>query len=213
MSNAIQYVERNRIQDGGGINDFSVERYAQVARHISPDARIILDVGCNNGVGAAPLRHRAPAAKLIGLDCVPERLSEAAKVFDETVEGFASRLPLNDRSACAVVACEVVEHLTRSDAELFLAEASRVLHAGGRIVLTTPNPRYIKLYCTGRKVTDDVAHLSAYSMSTLKKMLVRNGFDIVRAEGTGRVSRHIGARVPLPFIYGSYLLVGSRSSK
>lgn len=205
-----QYRAYNRAQPDSGVSPFTVQRYLHASRHLPAQCDVILDVGCNTGIGGRVLRQAGSRARLLGLDCVPERLVEATDFYDEVFEGLATEIPLPDQSAHCVIACELIEHLSMTHAEAFVREAARVLHPKGRLLLTTPNPNYLRLWLTGRSVLDDPAHLSAFSLKQLCRLLNRSGFRLVRSEGTGRVSNVIGTRIPLMCLYGSFLVVAER---
>ena len=204
----IEYAERNRAQKGEGVNAFSVSRYRQFARYIPREAQVIVDVGCNIGLGAEPLRAAAPSARLVGIDCVPERVAAARESFDEALLASATKLPLDTASVCVVTAGELIEHLTPADAERFVAEARRVLRPTGRMIITTPNPNYVKLKLMNRSVLDDPAHLSQFTAGELKRLLQRHEMRAIAIRGTGRVSEVIGTFVPVLSVYGSLMLVG-----
>ncbi len=204
------YISRNRAQPGAGQSDFSVERYRHAAAFVPATSRAVLDAGCNIGCGAPALRAAAPHARLVGVDIVPERVIEARRQFDEVHEALITKLPLKDASVDALTALEVIEHLTDQDVHQFLMEARRVLTCGGRLILTTPNPRYVRLWLTRRSVLDDPAHVSQFAAGALSALLKGAGFRIRCIEGTGRVTRYLGRRVPMLWMYGSYLAVGER---
>jgi len=77
---------------------------SETALELVAKAQTILDVGCNVGNCAEPLRPILPQTRMIGLDCVPERVAEARMVLEEAHEGFANDLPFSDGSLCAVIA-------------------------------------------------------------------------------------------------------------
>jgi len=205
-----EYASRNRSQPGGGINEFSRVRYEQAVRHFPAHVKTILDIGCHGGVGSSVLRKHYPEAQLIGLDCVAERVEDAKVFYDRAICGLATQTGLEDGSVCVLFAGELIEHLTYDDASAFLAEARRVLKDGGRLILTTPNPRYLRLALTGRSVLDDPAHLSQFSVAQMKCLLKENGFRIVAMKGTGRISTRLGTAFPISMIYGSYMAVAEK---
>ena len=113
-------------------------------------------------------------------------------------------LPLQDACLDAIIAGKFIEHLTVEDAELALREFRRVLCHGGQVLLTTPNPRYLRLLLSGRTVTGG-AHLSGWTTGSAAALLQSVGFQTVFVEGTGRVSILLGRRMP-DWAYGSYML-------
>jgi 2-polyprenyl-3-methyl-5-hydroxy-6-metoxy-1,4-benzoquinol methylase len=108
----------------------------------------------------------------------------------------------------ALVMGELIEHVPYAALEDFISSAARVLSPRGRVLLTTPNPHYAFLRWRGRAVLGG-AHVSVHCAVALSELLTHHGFRILRMEGTGRMSRLIGVRFPLPF-YGSYMLVAER---
>ena len=204
------YVDRNRRQFGGGLTDFTVERYQQFLRSFPRPTKSILDVGCNEGSAARVLRAALPKAHLQGLDCVPERVAEARRWYDDVTEGFAHHLPFDDKSICVVIAGELIEHLSFEHAIQFLHESKRVLRPGGRLILTTPNPNYLKLRFTGRSVLDDVAHQSQFTPQEFNRCIQKAGMQLVAIRGSGRVSRVLGERFPALSLYGSYLAIAEK---
>jgi ubiquinone/menaquinone biosynthesis C-methylase UbiE/uncharacterized protein YbaR (Trm112 family) len=119
---------------------FSLERWERVAG-IEPTATRLLEIGC----GTAPLLAGASPryARTAGIDIALRWLVMAAKRLEQDgldVPLFcacAEALPFEDESFDAVVAdstLEVVRELPRT-----LAEADRVLRAGGAFMAATPN--------------------------------------------------------------------------
>jgi SAM-dependent methyltransferase len=99
-----------------------------------------IDLGCGSGSFLAAQGDR----DIVGIDVAMRWLLVARKRLDEEglsriplVCGNAERLPFRDCSFAAVVAGDVIEHV--ADQRATLAEAHRVLKAGGRLFLATPN--------------------------------------------------------------------------
>lgn len=206
------YIASNRSQPGGdrGITSFTPVRYLQAIKYFPREVQTVLDVGCGKGTGGKVLHERVKCERVIGMDCIPERVEAARAVYDEVIEGSAAELCIEERSVCVIVACELIEHLTDQDATLFVAKAARALRPGGRLVITTPNPSYLRLWLTGRSVLDDPAHLSKYKIKDIKRLMSEHGLKTICVKGTGRVSNMIGTHWPVPWIYGSYMLVAEK---
>ena len=205
-----QYVLRNRLQSDLGVSPFTPQRYLQAMQHLPSDTQAILDVGCNTGLGGRVVRSQRPEAWLLGLDCVPERVEAARAVFDQVFEAQATSLPLRDRAVCGVLALELVEYLTPDDATRFLAESYRVLRPGGRLILISPNPNYVKLWLTCGSILNDPARVTAFSWRRMRQMACDQGFRVLLIKGTGRMSQFLGKSCPLMAMYGSYMLVAER---
>ncbi len=100
----------------------------------------ILDVGCGAGLASEVLARAG--AQVTGLDAAPAALAaarahaEAQGLAIDYREGMPEDLP-EGTMFDAVVALEVVEHVT--DRDTFLASLARVLKPGGRLFMSTLN--------------------------------------------------------------------------
>lgn len=90
-----------------------------------------LDVGCSDRSAGAGL---SGLSSYVGLDYPGTAL--ALYQTQPHVFGDAARLPFADRSFDCVLMLDVLEHVAEPEAAL--AEASRVLGAGGQLLLTIP---------------------------------------------------------------------------
>jgi len=91
----------------------------------------ILDVGCAEGLIRGALRS---STRYVGLDYLAT--ASALYCTRPDVYGDACKLPFTDNSFDSVLLLDVLEHI--ANPELALAEASRVLRPGGRLLLTIP---------------------------------------------------------------------------
>jgi len=203
-------LQANRAQVGSEIDPFTVERYRHFAKHFPLGARRLLDVGGGTGRGGRDLKRVFPEISLTGLDCVPERTACMDKaVYDARICAFADSLPFTDGYFDAIVAGEFIEHVPGPKIEPTLHEFFRVLRLRGRLLLTTPNPDYIRNKLQGLSVISDSSHVSQHYPKILKLRLRMAGFSRVQLIGSGKMSRLIGRRFPLTF-YGSYLCIASK---
>ena len=159
-------------------------RYLQQRRvKFRPPLRF-LDVGCGPGHFIRCLEHWFSDSEISGLDMHPELLKFA---HDQTkkarlLQGGAEHIPFADATFHVLSGLQVVEHLAQP--EKFLAEANRVLHKDGLLLLATPNPdglaaRLLKERWPG--IRDD--HISVQSIRVWQNMLKENNFTILN-EGT-----------------------------
>jgi ubiquinone/menaquinone biosynthesis C-methylase UbiE len=200
-----RYEQENLLQPEAEHDVFTVERYRQFGRHSQKTARTVLDVGCSTGRGGLELASALPAAKLWGLDVVQKRLDALPEVYTRRILGLSTDIPVDDKSVDEVVAGEFLEHLLPRDVDPTLCEFQRVLGVGGRLLLTTPNPYYVRLALNGGTVYKP-GHLTQHYPRLLRARLMMHGFKRVKIMGSGRISRHIGERVPVLRLYGSYLV-------
>lgn len=188
---------------------FTPFRYRQFYKYIPGGSRIILDIGCSTGRGGNELLNLNSDLILYGLDCVKKRLNVAKKIYKKVIEGVSTSIPLEDNSADCILAGEFIEHLKITDVKQSLKEFYRIIKNGGRLLLTTPNPAFIKNKVLKKSVLGG-AHLSQHYPEDLKKVLIKLGFKNVFIKGSGKTSIILGDSCPFLFIYGSYLLSASK---
>lgn len=198
-------VALNREQEVSETDSFTERRYQQFVRHFAPDTCDVLDVGCNTGRGGAVMKALRPNLRITGVDCVPERIAALEPQFySDKICGFTHALPLPNDSFDAIVAGEFIEHLSPALVHPTLCEFFRVLRLRGQLLLTTPNPRYLKLRLRGASVLGG-AHISQHYIANLRRRLMDVGFSGVKIKGSGRVSSVFGECFPYRAVYGSYL--------
>ena len=199
-------VQNNREQTISETDSFTEERYRQMLKMLPQGEITVLDVGCGVGRGGRVIRELRENVTLIGLDCVPERVSALdPSVYSQTIVGFTQDLPFEERSVDAVVAGEFLEHVPPKFIGPTLCEFFRVLKLRGVFCMTTPNPRYLKNRIQRLSVLTDPSHVTQHYPEILQQHLMGVGFSGVKIKGSGKMSRHIGNKFPL-FFYGSYLL-------
>ena len=204
-------VELNRSQRCSERDDFTDRRYLSFLQHLGPDVRDVLDIGCNTGRGGAAIKALRPELRITGLDCVQERVEALNRsVYQGALCGFMQDVPLRSGSFDAIVAAEIIEHVPPSEVPRSLCECWRLLRLRGRVLLTTPNPFYLRNRLQGLSVLMDPSHLSQHTIASLRRRLEDVGFTRVKVYGNGRVSKIIGSRWPLRLLYGSYLVVAQK---
>ncbi|MGD1992330.1 MAG: ubiquinone/menaquinone biosynthesis methyltransferase [Anaerolineae bacterium] len=122
----------------------------RVAREAGPaPGAWVLDVATGEGGLARALARRWPGARIVGLDFTAEmvRMAQARRCGEsiDWTEGDALRLPFPDDVFAAVVSGFMLRNVT--DVEATLAEQTRVLEPGGRLVcleMTWPRNRIFR---------------------------------------------------------------------
>ena len=204
-------VSVNAGQIGSETDSFTEKRYMQFSRYLPKKSKlVVLDVGAGVGRGGKTLKSLHPDMTLIGLDCVAARVEVMPhSIYSERLCALASSLPLQDRSIDAIVAGEFIEHVPPEMVDSTLCEFFRVLSLHGRLLLTTPNPQYLKNKLRRLSVLSDLSHVSQHYPRFLKSRLLGIGFSSVFTRGSGRVTNLLGCRAPL-FLYGSYFCAGTK---
>ena len=170
-----------------------------------------MDVGCGIGRGGAALKACDAALKLTGLDCVPERIEALDKtIFLEGLCAFTTEIPVESGHFDAIVAGEFLEHVPPVQIDATLAEFFRVLRLRGRLLLTTPNPNYLKNKIKDLSVLQDKSHQTQHYPDCLAYRLRLVGFSRIKILGSGKVTRILGQHFPWLSVYGSYLISGDK---
>ena len=204
-------VEANRGQMVSETDSFTPDRYRQMQGHFPTAVKRVLDIGCNTGRGGQILKSCDPALELTGMDCVPERLEALdKKIYQHVLCGFSNAIPAADKSFDAVVGGEFIEHVPPAQIDQTLAEFFRILRLKGRLILTTPNPNYLKNKFKHLSVLLERSHLSQHYPDALAWRLRQIGFSNIAIFGSGRVSSYLGQRFPVRSVYGSYLICGDK---
>jgi len=119
-------------------------RFSRVDAEIAADPfRRVLDIGSAWGYNVLVLTRLGKTA--VGMDLVPDQFGAGLRVarangLDLPVIGAdASCLPFASGGFDAITMVETFEHIFDADREKTVAECRRVLRAGGRLVLSTPN--------------------------------------------------------------------------
>jgi ubiquinone/menaquinone biosynthesis C-methylase UbiE len=206
-----ELIRLNREQSVSETDRFTVERYAQFLRHLPSGARDVLDVGCNTGRGGLYMKRNNPELNIVGLDCVPARLEKLdTSIYSATVCGFADDISVPSNSFDAIVAGEIIEHIPGASVLASLHEFFRILRLKGRLLLTTPNPHYLRNRLEGKSVLLDPAHVSQHSIPSIRRKLEDAAFSHIRVFGSGKMTRYLGEYCPLSAVYGSYLVVAMK---
>lgn len=132
-----------------------------LTRWISPRSDVL-----ELGAGWCDFSNAVTAASVTAMD-IDEVVLRAAKPGVTALVGDCTDLSrFADGSFDAVVASNLLEHLTREMAETMLAESHRVLRPGGRLLLIQPNFRL-----NPHEYFDDYTHISIYTDRSLRDFL------------------------------------------
>jgi SAM-dependent methyltransferase len=152
---------------------------ALITRHF-PSTRdaAILDLGCGSGA-LIHFARQAGYGHVAGVDRSPEQVAGARTLgIDGVREGdlIEALDELGPDSLDVVVAFHVVEHLTRIELLPLVDGVHRVLKAGGKWIIHTPNAES-PLF--GRIRYGDLTHELAFTRTSIGQLLFSSGFDSV----------------------------------
>ena len=148
----------------------------------------ILDAGCGEGVLVEMFRKKG--FQIEGIDLNYE--SEIVR------RGSVLEMPYQNASFDAVLFLDVFEHLNYADQPKALAEISRVLRPGGKLIVSVPNLAHwnsrFRIFCFGTLDRSDTEtnHIGERPYGENRKLLVDAGFLIEKT---------VGITLTVPFLY------------
>ncbi len=129
-----QYYERTSIWAETYWNEVQLERTRRTVALLPSDVGSVLDVGCGAGIVTQELLRRFPC--VLGLDFAFEPLCQVKEVGIYAIQGDACAFPFPEKTFDAIVATELIEHLSEPARRQALNEMVRV--ARRYILLTVP---------------------------------------------------------------------------
>ncbi len=148
---------------------------------IRPEDRVVLDLGCGEGITLEKIIKLYPERVIFGTDILKENLEIVKNYGLKSLGSDVYNLPLADQSVNFVLFAEVIEHLERP--RMAIREIHRVLKRHGRVVAVFPNDFFFKvarlLTLKFKEAFYDPGHLQQWTPRALKKTLVSEGFEVV----------------------------------
>lgn len=130
----------------------------------------VVDVGAGTGILLGDLEA---AYRVLGIEHSPTGLAYArANTGAPLLAGSATKLPLADGSATAVIALDVIEHL--ADDRHAVAEMARILQPGGHLIINVPA---FQILWSDWDVS--LGHHRRYTLAMLGAVVARPGLRVV----------------------------------
>lgn len=150
--------------------------WAHIARYLQrwvPADGAVLDLAA----GWADFAGAVRAQRRVAFD----RRSDLASVVPDGVEAVVGDVvdlgAFGDATFDAVMASNLLEHLSHDDVDRCLGEVHRVLRPGGHLLLVQPNFRLAP-----RTYFDDYTHRTIFTDRSLADRVTACGFQVVRVE-------------------------------
>lgn len=163
------------------------EHRADMAKHLPPGAKIVLDVGCNTGRLGEYLKT-LDVEKVVGIDATPHAIEVSKQYEDEVhlINVETDDLPYTDKYFDAIFYGDVLEHL-RSPWNV-LRRYRRYLKDDGVIIASIPNAGHFsiigKLLRGNLHYEDagilDRTHLRFFTRDSAARMFEDCGYKILQ---------------------------------
>jgi SAM-dependent methyltransferase len=166
--------------------------YPWAVRKYVPAGAKIMEMGCASGVAYFANRY-----EVLGLDLSASSLSRVSKLYDTCIQADVTLgIPLPDACLDAVVSSYVWEHILPTHKPGALAELSRVLKPGGKLVFLfdvegpTPIYRILKRRDASRyqeALIDREGHLGWETPDANRKQFENAGFRLLEFRGKDKL--------------------------
>jgi len=175
--------QRSQYQKGGLGQWYWNYRDDRILSYIK-DEKIILDIGCGEGITLQRLIETFPNKNPFGLDLSFENALICRKfglsIFTCSVDYIS--IPDNSIDCCLLL--EVIEHLERPGQAI--SEIHRVLKRHGLLLLIFPNDIVFKIArivtLKFREAFYNPGHIKQWTPRLMKKLLKKKGFDIMKLQ-------------------------------
>jgi ubiquinone/menaquinone biosynthesis C-methylase UbiE len=129
---------QRQIYEKGGLSRFYWDyKDGILLKNLTPRDKLILDIGCGEGILLEKITKLVPQSKATGIDYMPENISICNKRNLPAEQGDLYNLNAPCDSVDMVFLIEVIEHLV--DPEKALSEIIRVLKPAGKLVILFPH--------------------------------------------------------------------------
>lgn len=140
------------------------------------DKKSVFEIGCGRGELLSALRKAGINARGVDINREMVSLCKTKNLNVEVGDGVDALQKQKDQSLGAVVAIQVVEHLTLFDLKRLVDVAYKKLEDNGIIIIETVNPLALGIFCYGFYI--DPTHVKPVHPNTMRFMLELAGFKV-----------------------------------
>jgi SAM-dependent methyltransferase len=174
------YFEKQHVQ----MPDY--ERALAALNELCPERGRLLEIG--SYLGLLLERCRKNRWEVTGLEPFSVAADYARKKYGfNIVEAVLPEAKFPEASFDAVLMLHVIEHMP--DPALNVGEIHRVLKPGGVLVVETPRFDSLMFKLLGRRersINNCPGHIYFFAVPTLRRLLEKNGFEVLRVDLVGR---------------------------
>ena len=144
------------------------------------DEKVILDLGCGEGITLEKLLRKFPNGQVMGIDYSAEKVKICEEHNLPACIGNTYDLEFSDSSVDCCLFLEVIEHLLYP--ERALGEIHRILKNGGLLLLIFPHDvvfRFARLgFLKFREAFAPSGHVKQWTLQDMHKIITKVGFEI-----------------------------------
>jgi SAM-dependent methyltransferase len=196
-------LQRDQYSKGGITKIYWDYRDQEALKLLDNNDKVIVDLGCGEGLTLAKTIKMFPESHVSGLDILDENVDICLQHGLPVIKNDLYHINLPEESVDAVIFMEVIEHLETPDRAI--SEIYRILKPGGKLIMVFPNDfifKVARLACFKfREAFYDPGHVKQWTPATMRKFL-RSTFEVYYIRciplGIWLISLHcvIGARKP-----------------
>lgn len=155
-------------------------------------ALTLLDYGCGIGTYVSQILKINPKINIIGMDISDRAIKIIKKKFPKGtffVQTEEKKFPVRNNTVDFILAMDVIEHVF--DAQTLFGQFHHALKPGGKIFISTPYHGFIKNLCIvllgfDKAFDPTAAHIRFFSVNSLRSLLEKKGFKILKVGFFGR---------------------------
>lgn len=148
--------------------------------YINPGHRIILDMGCGEGIGLEKLKKNFPEKFIFGIDLEKENVEICKKYNLDVIRANVYNLPLANDSIDVCICIDMLEHLKTPHKGL--KELKRVLKKDGLIIMIIPNDRNFFIARIAmlmfKEAFYEAGHEKKWTPKSLERLFLEEGLKI-----------------------------------